>query len=94
VWENDVILSVDGADARNPSVLARPQAGRTMTLRVRRGDDVYDLEVVVGPAPSREQVERTLRMEAACMRREFRSAATDAEWFERTAACYRAYGFH
>jgi S1-C subfamily serine protease len=51
VQAGDVILSVNGADARDPRTLFGPP-GTTFTLRIRRGTEIHEFEFVGGPAPS------------------------------------------
>lgn len=47
----DVILSVNGVDARDPRTLIAPP-GTTFTLRVRRGNAVHEFVFVGAPAPA------------------------------------------
>jgi hypothetical protein len=62
------MLAVNGRDALDPWLLRDRTPGTAYDLRVRRGDAEQAVHVVVGPAPSREQVEWDLRRQAGCIR--------------------------
>jgi len=89
----DVVLTVDGTDARTSAVWHDLRGGRVMALHVRRGGRERDVRVTVGPTSSREEVERRLRLEVACMRHGFPHAATEDAFNEVVRACKRAHGW-
>lgn len=84
----DVLVAVNGADGRNRWLLRDLNPGTAYALRVRRDGQVHEGRVVVGPAPSRDQVEWDLRRQAMCIRQ---AAALVSMTSGSTGACSLTY---
>jgi len=89
----DVIVSVNGTDSRDPAQWRDAAPGTVLAMHVRGGGGERDVRVTVGPAPTREEIERGMRLRVACLRRAFPGAATHAAWLEASRACDRTYGY-
>ncbi|HET7233600.1 MAG TPA: PDZ domain-containing protein [Longimicrobium sp.] len=64
----DQMLAVNGRDGRNPWLFRDRTPGTVYDVRVGRSGAAHGVRVVVGPAPSRAQVEWDLRRQGACAR--------------------------
>lgn len=51
----DVVLQVNGRDAREPGLLRVREAGQEFVLRIRRGTELRDVTVVAVPNPAAAQ---------------------------------------
>jgi hypothetical protein len=66
--EGDVIVAVNGRDAREPYLIADRSPGTVYTVRIRRDGAERDLRLVVGPPYTRAESERLVALESACLR--------------------------
>ncbi|HEX8830119.1 MAG TPA: PDZ domain-containing protein, partial [Longimicrobium sp.] len=73
----DQMLAVNGRDGRNPWLFCERAPGTVYDVRVGRSGAAHSVRVVVGPAPSRAQVEWDLRRQGACARQASAIAAAD-----------------
>ncbi|HEX9936283.1 MAG TPA: PDZ domain-containing protein [Longimicrobium sp.] len=90
----DVIVAVDGVDARVPYLFTQPRPGRVITFRVSRGGSERDVRVTVSPMPSNAQAEHVMRLHAACLRQAAARAASDAEFHLLQDTCMVTYPVH
>ena len=74
----DVIVSVNGRDARQPYLLGDERPGTAYDIRIRRGGAERNVRLVVGPPPTRAEIERNMELTAACERGPARAAAQEA----------------
>ncbi|HEX6751044.1 MAG TPA: M56 family metallopeptidase [Longimicrobium sp.] len=70
VRAGDVLVSVNGRDAREPWLFGSRAPGTAYTVRIRRAGAERNLRLVIGPPPTRAEVERNMGRVAACERRE------------------------
>jgi hypothetical protein len=84
----DVVLSVEGVDARRlPRALPEQRPGSVSVLQVRRADGEHEIRLVFGPAPTRAEVERRARADIACHRAAYAAGGSDREIEDRINAC-------
>jgi hypothetical protein len=65
----DVVLASNGADGRVSPPFPDRSPGTHYTLRIRRDDRERELDLVIGPPPTLEQVRRQQVAFVACIRR-------------------------
>jgi hypothetical protein len=89
----DVVLSVDGVDARRlPRALPEQRPGSVSVLQVRRADGEHEIRLVFGPAPTHAEVMRRARGEIACHRAAYAAGGSEREIRDRENACINNEG--
>ncbi|HET7233601.1 MAG TPA: M56 family metallopeptidase [Longimicrobium sp.] len=87
----DELVTVNGVDGGEPKLLSDRRPGTEYALRVRRGGQEHDLRLVVGAAPTRQEVEATMRAYADCTREAAARPGPQAERQRRINACMVPY---